>query len=359
MTHRQYAPGRAELLGNHTDYNDGTVLSIAVDFGTTLEGSAREDGRIVIHSKNLGETYEGRADRIEPSSDRPWANYLLGVVDELAKRGIRTGGFEVTVDSNIPLGAGLSSSAALEVATARFLQQIYPYELGAIDMARVAQAAEHRYAGVKCGLLDQISSLMGKAGHVTHIDCRSYEVTHLPLPPGVAFVIVHSGVKHALVSGEYNERRESCEEAARLLGRNALREVSMAELEAARGRLPDRIWRRACHVVGEIERVEQGSRFLRSGDAASFGSLMTASHESSRMNFENSCPELDFLVATAVALPGCLGARLSGGGFGGATIQLVETGRVAAFAESVRTAYAATHGREALVLTTSAAAGAL
>jgi len=352
------APGRAELLGNHTDYNDGLVLSLAVNRGTTVTGGPLEDNRIRLRSRDLPEAWEGSVKSIQPGPSGSWFNYVLGVVEELRRRQIFIGGFELEAHSTLPIGAGLSSSAALEAATALFLKKIYPYELDGLEIARACQAAEHSYTGVQCGLLDQISVLLSRAGQATFIDCRSFEVRHLPLGGEARFVIVNSGVKHALVAGEYNERRASCEEAARLLGKKALRDVTTAELEAARPLLPATAWKRARHITGENERVAQAVGFLASGRMDAFGRLMSESHESSVRWFENSCEELDFLVEAACAIPGCLGARLSGGGFGGATINLVEAGAVEAFSTRIREAYQSKYGTEPLVLATEACAGA-
>ncbi len=353
-----YAPGRAELLGNHTDYNEGLVLSLAVNRGTTITASPLPDGRLRFHSLDLDQTWEGSLGDLEPLTEMTWCNYLLGVFHELLRRGVHLEGAEMTLSSNLPIGAGLSSSASVEIATVLALQKMYPFAMEDMEIARVGQAAEHLYAGVKCGLLDQISVLMSRAGHATHIDCRSMEVRHLPVPERARFVIVHSGVKHALVAGEYNERRASCEAAARTLGKKALRDATSGELEARAGELDEKALKRARHVVGENERVAQAVGLLAAGRIEDFGVLMTASHRSSIENFENSCPELDFLVETALGLEGCMGARLSGGGFGGATINLVDRDHEQEFTQGIRDAYAQKHGNAPMVLSTPAADGA-
>jgi galactokinase len=350
------APGRAEVLGNHTDYNEGLVLALAVNRGTRVAGFPLPDGRLVFRSRNLEAAYQGSLGRLEPSEAQPWANYILGVLDGLKARGVALGGMELEVESDLPLGAGLSSSAALEMASARIARELYPYELPPLEVARIGQEAEHRYAGVRCGLLDQLSVLMGKAGHLTFIDCRSYEVRNIPFPGDLVFVLVNSGVKHALAAGDYNERRASCEEAVRRLGVKALRDVAPERLET--GGLPERALRRARHVVGENGRVALALAALERGDAAGLGALMFASHASSVENFENSCPELDLLVALARGTPGCLGARLSGGGFGGATINLVERGAAEAFAGSLSARYREKTGIEPGILITGPCAGA-
>ncbi|HEY0256469.1 MAG TPA: galactokinase [Candidatus Methylacidiphilales bacterium] len=321
-----YAPGRAELLGNHTDYNEGFVLAIAVDRGTTLRGQARNDRMIHLHTSERNQREVVELDHLASEKVAPWSRYILGVVDQFRRNELPVEGFEVEITGNLPLGAGLSSSASIENATLLFLTEAFGARLEPIQMATLAQMAEHDFVGVRCGLLDQISSLMSRAGHVTFIDCRTFDVRHVPLPAKIRLIIANSGVKHALVAGEYNQRRADCEAAARALGVKTLREVSVKMLEAEKSRLADRIYHRARHIVGENERVLMGSEALRQGDVTRFGELMFDSHESSRMNFENSCPELDLLVETARRTPGIHGARLSGGGFGGATINLVEAG---------------------------------
>ena len=322
-----YAPGRAELLGNHTDYNEGYVLALAVDRGTTITGSARSDRKICIHSRELGKTETIALDQLLAERVAPWSRYTLGVVDQFRRNELPVEGFDAEISGNLPLGAGLSSSASLENATVLFLAKLFGAKLEPMQMARLAQKAEHDFVGVRCGLLDQIASLMSRAEHATFIDCRATTVDHVPLDGIVSVIIANSNVKHALVGGEYNERRSDCEAAAHALGIPFLRDATTEMLHARKSELADRIYHRALHITGENERVLEGSAALRKGDIARFGELMFASHESSIVNFENSCPELDRLVEAARKTPGVYGARLSGGGFGGATINLVEKGR--------------------------------
>jgi len=321
-----YAPGRAELLGNHTDYNEGYVLALALDRGTTVTGHARTDRAILIHSHELGKTEIVALDKLAAESVSPWSRYLLGVVDQFRRNELPVEGFDAEISGNLPLGAGLSSSAALENATVLFLAELFGAKLEPMQMARLAQKAEHDFVGMRCGLLDQIASLMSRAGHATFIDCRTTEVSQVPMDQSVSVIIANSNAKHELVGGEYNERRSDCESAAHALGVNFLRDTSTEMLKAHKCKMADRIYRRALHVTGENERVLEGAAALRRGDVGRFGELMFASHESSMRNFENSCPELDQLVAAARRTPGVLGARLSGGGFGGATINLVKKG---------------------------------
>jgi len=349
-----YAPGRAELLGNHTDYNEGYVLAIAVEQGTTLTGHARTDRKLVLRSRELKKSQEIELDRLAAENVADWARYTWGVVDQFRRNELPVGGFEAEISSTLPMGAGLSSSASLENAAVLFLLRAFGGKLSPLQIATFSQMAEHDFVGVRCGLLDQITSLMSRAGHATFIDCRSMAVNDVPLPDRVSFVMAQSGVKHELVAGEYNERRADCEAAARALGVSALRDVATETLLARECEMPHRIFRRARHIVGENERVLAGSEALARGDLARFGRLMFESHESSRVYFENSCPELDRLVEIARKTPGVHGARLSGGGFGGATINLVERDRQD---DVVRALTAAAPGTSCLV--TTAADGAL
>jgi len=334
-----YAPGRVELLGNHTDYNQGFVLSAAIDRGITLSGEATGSERTELRSAALGETFEASAERLSPSQEHEWANYLLGVLDVFRKEGLPVSGFRASVESNLPLGAGLSSSAALEVSTAKLLEKIFGFTLDPLRLAKLCRRAENEFVGVNCGLLDQVSSVFGKAGHAIFLDCRKETVETTPFPSGVSLLITQCGVAHRLSGGEYNERREQCFDAAARLGVEALRDVTSEQLEAARERLPRLSYLRAAHIVGENERVLQGVQLLRSGDARGFGALMFASHESSRVNFENSTPELDALVEIVRELPGVYGSRLTGGGFGGATVTLLESDKAADVAKTLAERY--------------------
>src|SRR5271156_3339006 len=248
-----YAPGRAELLGNHTDYNEGYVLALAVDRGTTITGCARSDRNIHIHSRELGKTEIIALDKLAVECVSPWSRYTLGVVDQFQRNDLPVEGFEAEISGNLPLGAGLSSSASLENATVLLLAKLFGAKLEPLQMARLSQKAEHDFVGVRCGLLDQIASLMSKGEHATFIDCRTMEVTTVPLDGKVSIIIANSNVKHALVGGEYNERRSDCEAAAHALGVKALRDATTGMLKGRRDQLADRIYRRALHITGENE----------------------------------------------------------------------------------------------------------
>jgi galactokinase len=343
------APGRLELLGNHTDYNRGLVMAIAVDKYIYVAGTPRRDGIVeLVSSAFPGARENFFLDKIEKNPQSPWANYTKGVLLELRKRGIHFTGFNGAIHGTIPFGAGLSSSAALEMASALAVRQMYPFTLTEtgpgqppkrssngelpplsssekIQIAKVGQAAESAFVGANVGLLDQISSLFGKEGQVIQIDFLHITVERSPMAPGVAIVVCDSAVKHDLsAAGGYNEVRAQCESAARKLGVEALRSIDMKRLQASKAKLTEREFQCAYHIVGENQRVVFGDRALREGDVEQFGQYLFQSHESSRDFFKNSIPELDTLVDIARTIPGCYGARLTGGGFGGATINLVK-----------------------------------
>ena len=362
------APGRLELLGNHTDYNEGLVLSIAVDRYVCIAASPRTDGKIELVSAAYPSREIFWISELKHNPAAPWADYVKGVLVQLRKRGVHFSGFNAAIHSTIPIGAGMSSSAALEVATALIVRQLFPYsltELGAsvppprdkrgrlpplearerLHLARLCQAAEVEFVGVNCGLLDQLSSLFGKAFHVMIIDCRFQSVHHAPMP-GEAIVVCDSGVRHRLAAGEYNTLREHCESATRALAAKSLRSVELSWLKANRGNLNPREYECAYHVVGEIQRVVFAEKALSDDDHRQFGQYMFLSHDSSRDFLKNSCPELDRLVQLARAHPGCLGARLTGGGFGGATINLVAYHQAESFMRHMAEQYGRCTGRK-------------
>jgi galactokinase len=358
------APGRLELLGNHTDYNRGLVMALAVDKYIYVAATPRKDAIVELVSSSFRDSREKfYLDKIEKNPQTPWANYTKGVLLELQRRGVHMTGFNGAIHGTIPFGAGLSSSAALEMASALAVRQMFPFtltEMGATDapkrstkgelppltsaekiqIAKVGQAAESAFVGANVGLLDQISSLFGREGQVIQIDFLHIAVEHTPMAPGVAIIVCDSGVKHDLSeAGGYNEVRTHCESAARKLGVDALRKIDMKQLQAAKSKLTEREFQCAYHIVGENQRVVYGDRALREGDIDQFGQYLFQSHESSRDFFKNSCPELDTLVDIARKLPGCYGARLTGGGFGGATINLVKDDFAKDFMKSLADEY--------------------
>jgi galactokinase len=362
------APGRLEVLGNHTDYNDGLVMAVAINRYISIACGPRTDGKIELVSSAFPGSEAFWISELRKNPAFPWTDYVKGVLAQLRKHGVTFSGFNAAIHSTIPIGAGMSSSAALEVATALAVRKLHPYSLtetgstvppqrdqkgelpplaGAERMhfAKLCRAAENEFVGVQSGLLDQTSVLFGKAWSVLSIDFQSYAVECAPLP-GEAIIVCDSGVKHALTGGEYNELRRLCEAAAKKLGARSLRGVDMQQVQAARLQLEPREYECAAHVVGEIARVVAGERALRADDHRQFGQYMFQSHESSRDLLRNSCPELDVLVELARAQPGCLGARLSGGGFGGATINLVAYHEAERFMEAMARGYKAKTGRK-------------
>jgi galactokinase len=332
-----YAPGRVELLGNHTDYNEGLVLGAAIDRGLNITGERRDDELIVLNSSTFGSVRIGRAE-LQPQKEHRWANYALGVASELISTGVPIDTFAVQIAGNLPAACGLSSSAAVEVATAFVLLKLFQRTLPLMQIAKLCQKAEHQFAGVQSGLLDQVCSIFGRANHAVFFDARSEEVRTIPFPNGLQLVIAESGRKRELVNDGYNTRRQETRAAADALGVQALRDASKLSLE--KSNLPPLLLRRAEHIVGENDRVRQCLEFLSAGDGVGLGALMNESHESSRINFENSSPELDLLIDLARKLPGVLGARLTGGGFGGATVTLCEESRAPQIGEELARQYA-------------------
>ncbi|XP_063816665.1 galactokinase isoform X2 [Pseudophryne corroboree] len=326
-----FAPGRVNLIGEHTDYNGGFVLPMALPLITVVVGTQRDDGKICIVTTAEGADQPHRVEFEAPNADRPltpgtpkWANYVKGVIQHY--RAGPVPGFNAVIATSVPLGGGLSSSASLEVAVYTFLQQLCQDDGDDVQKALTCQKAEHTFPGVPCGIMDQFISVMGKEGHALLIDCRSLEVTPLPLTdPNLCVLITNSNVRHELTGSEYPTRRRQCEEAARALGKETLRDASMEDLEAKKENLSEVCCRRARHVITEIERTSKAAQVLERGDYRLFGTLMVESHNSLRDDYEVSCPELDELVSLAIEVPGVYGSRMTGGGFGGCTVTLLET----------------------------------
>ncbi len=340
------APGRVEVLGNHTDYNEGFILSAAIDRHVVICGRAVPGENCVAYSAAFDkrETFSLRAP--QKNTENFWVNYLAGVVDQLQKSGVALGGFEAVVISDVPLGAGVSSSAAIEVATAYFLKKLFPFEMTTERIALTCQAAENKFVGVNCGILDQFSSAMGKQDHLIFLDCRDLsKVEHIPLGSGAALVLANTCAKHDLAEGTYNRLREDCFAAARFFADQTgkqishLRDVTLKDFEKYAGELPPDLAQRARHVITENLRVLAGIAALRRGDLAEMGVCMSASHASSRDDFGNSCKELDIMTACAAGISGGYGCRLSGGGFGGCTINLVQANKAESFARELKNRY--------------------
>ena len=350
-----YAPGRIEVLGNHTDYNEGYVFSAAIDLGTFFAASLADDDSVTLVALDVGETFTCRLSEVAPIKEgMTWANYPLGTFNWLMEGSPAKAnkGFKAVFGGNVPLGVGLSSSAALEMATALALQKLYGTSFDKTTLAKIGQKAEHTFAGCPCGLLDQASSMYGAEGALVKSDFRTNEFETVAMGPSVAFMMVKSNAKHALVDGAYASRRQACEDAAKyfagVLRKNVthLRDVTMAEWVLYRGGLPETTAKRAVHPIGEDERVLQGAQLLEKGDLKGFGALMYDSHESSRNWFENSCEELDAIVDAAKAIPEVYGARLSGGGFGGSCCLLVDPTAADKIAAQITKEYKAKFGDE-------------
>lgn len=340
-----HAPGRLEILGNHTDYNEGFVLSCATGQATEM-AIAAIPGRICkLQNPPLKGEFTIDLDDMDTPRPKDWTNYIKGVLVELRRRGISYPAFEVLFKSSVPLSAGMSSSAALEMAFCMALKQLAGIDLPLPEWARVGQSVENVYLGLKSGLLDQFSSLYGKKDSFILCDFRSVEVLKtVTMPAGWKIVVANTMVKHNLVESDYNQRRESCERATKVIqGKfpqvKTLRDVSSSMLEECKSILDHTDYLRAKHVVGEDERVMKGVELLEAGKVEEFGALWFQSHESSRDCFENSCPELDILVELAHTIPGCVGARLSGGGFGGISIHLVRESEAQNYCERLAAAY--------------------
>eukprot|EP00079_Xenopus_tropicalis_P018866 XP_012807998.1 PREDICTED: galactokinase isoform X1 [Xenopus tropicalis] len=340
-----FAPGRVNLIGEHTDYNGGFVLPMALPLVTVIVGSPRDDGQISIVTTAEGADEPHMVDFEAPKQGKPlvpgapkWSNYVKGVIEHY--RGGPVPGFNALIASSVPLGGGLSSSASLEVATYTFLQQLCSDDGDTVQKALACQKAEHTFAGVPCGIMDQFISVMGREGHALLIDCRSLDVTPLPLAdPGLAVLITNSNVRHELTGSEYPERRRQCEEATRALKKESLRDSSMEELEAMKESLTKTCYKRARHVISEIARTTDAADALQRGDYKAFGKLMVESHNSLRDDYEVSCPELDELVAIALEVPGVYGSRMTGGGFGGCTVTLLEASAAEGAKQQIKAKY--------------------
>ena len=343
------APGRVNLIGEHTDYNDGFVLPAALELRTWVAAAARPDRRLRIRSLRFGATLEFDLDDPAPAPRRDWSDYVRGVAVMLQKAGHRLTGTDLLIDSDVPIGAGLSSSAALEVSTGYALLDLAGVAVDRTELALCCQRAENEFVGMRCGVMDQFISCYGAAGHALLLDCRSLAFRLVPIAPSVRLVICNSMVRHELAAGEYNLRRAECERGVALLKSalpaiRALRDVSAAELTAHAALLPELTLRRCRHVITEDERVERAGAALDAGRVEEFGRLMNASHVSMRDDYEISCRELDILVELAWRVEGALGSRMTGGGFGGCTVSMVRADAVERFRASLAAGYAAATG---------------
>ena len=356
------APGRVNLIGEHTDYNDGFVMPAAIDSYTWVAIAPRPDRKLVLRSENVSESAEFDLDTV-PVPRHRWTDYPFGVAVMLERAGHRLRGANLLILGQVPIGAGLSSSAAIEVATGYALLKNSGFEVDRIELARLCQRAENDFVGMRCGIMDQFISCCGRAGQSLMLDCRSLDYRLLPLPKDVSLVICNSMVKHELAGGEYNKRRSECEEGVRRLAQHlpqvrALRDVTLADLDRFGRELPEVVYKRCRHVVTENDRVLEAATALERGDVSAFGDLMGRSHRSLRDDYEVSCAELDLLVELAGEADGTFGARMTGGGFGGCTINLVRSARVEDFSRSVAKGYQAKIGRAPEIYVSTAAEGA-
>ena len=358
------APGRVNLIGEHTDYNDGFVLPAAIDRATVVAAAPRADRRLAVRSIDLDRAIEIDLDAPGTGRSGTWADHVAGVAALLERAGARLVGADVVLGSDVPAGAGLSSSAALEMSLGLALLSLAGHEVDRVALARAAQAAEHEFVGTRCGIMDQLIAGLGRAGHALLIDCRSLEATPVPLAIGDCVIaLCDTKVKHDLATSAYNERRAACERAVELLrpalpGVRALRDVTAGDLERHAELLPQPIRRRAAHVVGENARTLAAADALRAGDLERVGQLMAESHRSLRDDYQVSCAELDHLVDVATELPGVAGARMTGGGFGGCTVNIVEAASLDSFTANVTSAFEARFGRRPDVFAARAADGA-
>lgn len=341
------APGRVNLIGEHTDYNDGFVLPMAANLRTCVAVGKRSDGQVWVHSLDLNETTSFSLNQNGSSSQRgtnSWVSYIQGVTETLREQGLTFGGANLVIASDVPIGAGLSSSAALEIAVGFALAEMAGLKISRLELAKSAQRGEHVFVGTNSGLMDQLTAAFAKENHAMLIDCRSLQITQIPMRLPTATVICDTRVKHALVSSAYNERRRECERAVALLrqkrrpGLRALRDLELDDLSVVEA-LPQAERRRARHVVTENSRTLQAAQALAANDAKRLGELMVRSHESLRDDFEVSCPELDIMVDLALSQEGVSGARMMGGGFGGCTINLVDSEKLVLFADRMTAGY--------------------
>ena len=352
------APGRVNLIGEHTDYNDGFVFPMAIDRAAWIALRPRADNSVFAISLDMDDRREFALDDLPRPAKTDWIDYLIGVAWALQERGYDLRGWEGVVSGDVPIGSGLSSSAALELVTARAFFEVSGFEWDAGAMALAGQAAENEWLGVKCGIMDQMISAAGVEDRALLIDCRSLETISAPLPPDTAVVILDTNTRRGLVDSKYNERREQCESAARHFGLAALRDIDVETFAEREHELDALRRKRARHVITENERTLRARDAMNAGDANTLGSLMIESHISLRDDFEVSSAALDAIVDCANADDACYGARMTGAGFGGCAVALVRADAAASFAENARDCYAGATGNEAIIYITHASKGA-
>ena len=338
------SPGRVNIIGEHTDYNNGFVLPAAIDKAVYVAASPRMDSTIHLYSGEFRDEHVVTIGSMEPVK-KTWPNYILGVVDQLVKRGFGIRGFNLVIDGDVPIGSGLSSSAAVECATAFALNELFGLQIKKPDLALLAQKAEHEYAKVMCGIMDQFASVFGKKNHVIRLDCKSLDYEYVPLDlKGYKILLLNSNVKHSLASTAYNTRRQECEQGVKWMqqehpGVHSLRDANMEMVEKIIRPKDAVIYSRCKYVVEENERLLSGCEDLKHNDLAALGKKMFRTHDGLSKEYEVSCPELDFLVDTVRNNPGVIGARMMGGGFGGCTINIVKESSVESLVNEISSAY--------------------
>ncbi|MDE3235123.1 MAG: galactokinase [Bacteroidota bacterium] len=339
------SPGRVNIIGEHTDYNDGFVLPAAIDKAAYIAVSIRNDQEIHLVAQDLNESFEGSVTDLHPAADVSWPNYILGSIAQFAKLGLVSQGFNAILTSDVPMGAGLSSSAAVECATVFALNELLHSNLDRLTLVKMAQKAEHEYAGVMCGIMDQFASMMGKKDHVIKLDCRSLEYEYVPFKlEGIKVLLLNTNVKHSLASSEYNTRRSECNQAVEWVQAfqpavHSLRDVTEAMLDEYVLPKSALIDMRSRFVVQEIDRLVNGCKDLQNGDIRSLGKKMFATHEGLSNMYAVSCKELDWLVSHVKNNDNVIGARMMGGGFGGCTINLVKEEAITSLVESIKNEY--------------------
>ncbi len=343
------APGRVNLIGEHTDYNDGFVMPMAIGFYTWIAAKRRADRVIEVYSEHFSERISFTLDSLNGPPTNHWSDFIRGVAETLQQAGHHLAGASLLIHGEVPIGAGLSSSASLEVSVALALVSLADLDVPLLDLAKLCQAAEHKYVGTRVGIMDPFVASFGVAGHALMLDCRSLEYQLLAIPNDLRVIVCNSMVRHELASGEYNRRRADCEAGVKVLHSllpyvHSLRDVRIADLEKFGHALPPVVYRRCRHVVTENQRVLAAVNALQSQDADRFGRLLYRSHASLRDDYEVSCRELDLLVDLASSHPGVYGARMTGGGFGGCTVNLVHSDYADAFGSEIAHAYAQTIG---------------
>lgn len=338
------SPGRINLIGEHTDYNNGFVLPASVDKAVYFVIAPREDDQVILYAADLNQTYSFTLDDLS-KPEKSWSHYQIGIVDQIQKKGLQIGGFQAAFGGNVPVGAGLSSSAALECCLLFALNEIYGLNLDRLGIVKMSQKAENEYVGVQCGIMDQFASAFGKEESVIRLDCRSLEYEYFPFPMNdYLIVLCDTSVKHSLASSEYNTRRQECEKGTAILQQYdphvlSLRDATPALVEAHKDEMGDVVYRRCKFITEEIQRVQDACDLLVQGNLPDFGKKMYETHFGLQNEYEVSCPELDFLVAQTADDDTVLGARMMGGGFGGCTINLVRKEEVEAFEIKMKQAY--------------------